>query len=53
MLSLISLAEKSKVLPLAKLATELDVSEDDALEQFIIDAIRVKAVNVSCELRVA
>lgn len=46
MLSLISLAEQSKVLPLSKLASELDITDSDALEQFLIDAIQVKAINV-------
>lgn len=47
MLSLISLAEKSPVLYLDALSKELQIPAGEDLEEFLIDAIRIKAVNVS------
>ena len=46
MLSLVSLAEREQILSLSKLATELDIPQGEALEEFLIDAIRIKAINV-------
>ncbi|KAI6221619.1 Eukaryotic translation initiation factor 3 subunit M [Aphelenchoides besseyi] len=45
MLSLISLAETQSVISLKKLSTELDIPDIELLEEFLIDAIRINAVN--------
>lgn len=47
MLTLISLAEQKQTLPLALLMKELEIKEIEELEEFLIDAIRIGAVNVS------
>lgn len=44
---LISLAEASSVLPLDKLAKELNIAPGEELEEFLINAIRSKVINVS------
>ncbi|KAH7729366.1 COP9/Signalosome and eIF3 complex-shared subunit 1 [Aphelenchoides avenae] len=44
-LTLISLAEEKQVLPLAELAKALDIADEWVLEEFIIDAIRINAIN--------
>lgn len=48
-LTLISLAEEKQVLPLAELAKALDIADEWVLEEFIIDAIRINAINVRIE----
>lgn len=45
-LTLISLAEEKHVLPLAELTKALDIADEWLLEEFIIDAIRINAINV-------
>lgn len=46
-LTLISLAEQQNTLQLDVLAKELEISDPEELEEFLIDAIRIDAVKVS------
>lgn len=45
LLTMMSIAEKNSVIPLADLAKELDLADDEGLEEFIIDAIQVNAIS--------
>lgn len=45
MLTLISLAEHKQVIPLVELSKHLEISDEQELEEFIIDAIRNEAIN--------
>ncbi|CAD5220728.1 unnamed protein product [Bursaphelenchus okinawaensis] len=44
-LSLISLAEKNMTLKLDQLRQDLEIDDEEELEEFLIDAIQIKAVN--------
>jgi len=44
-MSLITLAEKEQVLRLDRLSADLDIPNGEQLEEFLIDAIRIKVVN--------
>lgn len=44
-LTLMSRAEKNNVVPLAELAKELELPDDESLEEFIIEAIQANAIS--------
>jgi len=44
-LTLMSRAEKNNVIPLAELSAELELSDDETLEEFIIEAIQANAIS--------
>jgi len=44
LLTLMSLAENNKMVPLSELSRQLDIEEGEPLEEFIIDAIQVNAI---------
>uniref|UniRef100_A0A915BIT8 Eukaryotic translation initiation factor 3 subunit M n=1 Tax=Parascaris univalens TaxID=6257 RepID=A0A915BIT8_PARUN len=44
LLTLMSMAEKSNVIPLKDLAKEVDIPEEEELEEFIIEAVQINAI---------
>jgi len=44
-ITLISMAESNNVLPLSQISEELNIKDEEQLEEFLIDAIRINAIN--------